>query len=130
MAFKDIVQITSINLGPRDDRRPPRRGTSMEVYGTIAFNREIIRSLIRFEEPPNSFGRRAPNTLQLCDWLAFVPEVYRSEAKACAQNAVVRLQDRSESTLRCTDQTLEWIALVIRDEIFVELVPVGRPDVY
>lgn len=127
-----IIDVDPDKLGVR--RRLPRQGTSLEVYGTIAFDEEWIAQRIGFGTPTwdelgGFLGYRGDKTVLSVDlWILSVPEVYREQAARCVVLAAERLLHGGRP--KATPYMLRRFARFLHEEIFTELEPVGRPDVY
>lgn len=97
---------------------------TFERYGTVAFERDFILSLIGFgdlvENADGSISIESPgSTLQLGVWLAAVPEVYRDKATDIAWRVTRNLRGQ-----KATQQMLHRIATEIHAKL-MELEPVS-----
>ena len=95
---------------------------SLERFGTIAFDRQVIRLNIGYYALVDVDGQvrkvASPGSLNLFPWLDMVPPTYREEARQCAQTIAERFYKK-----KATPATLAAFADQLSALIFASVAP-------
>lgn len=125
--LKNVINVSFAETGTVADRqRPMREGSSLEVYGTHAFEVRFILDNIGYGNTYRDQGgqiRRDElgHTISLYPWIEFVPEAYRSTVLK-----LVRDVARPFLGAHAEPYVLINFAHCLRDTIFAKLEPIGR----
>jgi hypothetical protein len=108
------------NLGPAS--APRRRGTSKEVYGTVVFERELMRELItigQFQDPKRRSAYFRVTSFAMGVWLGVVPWRYQQDVIQIAQEALNKYAGE-----KATDTTRLCFIEDLLTAIFTDLEPI------